>query len=96
MHDHTVSRRETVQIREQVRVELEAVKDREVEQIKNVFKLEKGRLEAELVKIEQEVRALKAENNRLLVEYKNLEGKLGKVSKLDKGEEENGKCKATL
>lgn len=96
MHDHTVSRRETVQIREQVRVELEAVKDREVEQIKNVFKLEKGRLEAEVVKIEQEVRALKAENNRLLVEYKNLEGKLGKVSKLDKGEEENGKCKATL
>lgn len=30
------------------------------------------------------------------MEYKNLERKLGKPSKLDKGAEENGKCKATL
>jgi hypothetical protein len=40
--------------------------------------------------------ALKADNNRLLVEYKNLERKLGKPSKIDKGAEEDGKCKATL
>ena len=44
LHDHTSARRETIQIREQVKVELEAIKDREVEQIRNVFKLEKGRL----------------------------------------------------
>jgi hypothetical protein len=31
--------------------------------------------------------ALKADNNRLLVEYKNLERKLGKPSKIDKGAE---------
>jgi hypothetical protein len=31
-----------------------------------------------------------------LVEYKNLERKLGKPSKIDKGAEEDGKCRATL
>jgi hypothetical protein len=30
LHDQTVTRRETVQVREQVKVELEAIKDREV------------------------------------------------------------------
>lgn len=85
-----------MQIREQVKVELEAIKDREVEQIKNIFKLEKGRIESELIKKEQDLNALKAENNRLLVEFKNLERKLGKPSKHDKGAEEEGKCKATL
>ena len=50
LHDQTVSKRETVQIREQVKVELEAIKDREVEQIRNIFKLEKGRLESDLIK----------------------------------------------
>jgi hypothetical protein len=53
LHDQTVVRRETVQMREQVRVELEAIKDREVEQLRNVFKLEKGRLESDLIKKEQ-------------------------------------------
>jgi hypothetical protein len=53
LHDQTVTRRETVQTREQVRVELEIIKDREVEQIRNVFKLEKGRLESDLIKKEQ-------------------------------------------
>ena len=88
LHDHTSARRETIQIREQVKVELEAIKDREVEQIRNVFKLEKGRLESDLVKREQEVNTLKAENGRLLVEYKNLERKVGKPSKLERGAEE--------
>jgi hypothetical protein len=32
-----------------------------------VFKLEKGRLESDLIKKEQEINALKADNNRLLV-----------------------------
>jgi hypothetical protein len=53
LHDQTVVRRETVQMREQVRVELEAIKDREVEQLRNIFKLEKGRLESDLIKKEQ-------------------------------------------
>lgn len=82
LHDHTVSRRETVQMRERVRVELEAIKDREVEQIANVFKLEKGRLESDLIKREHELNTLRAENARLLTEYKNLERKVGKPSKL--------------
>ena len=96
LHDHTSARRETIQIREQVKVELEAIKDREVEQIRNIFNLEKGRLESDVTKLDQEVRALKAENNRLLVEFKSLERKVGKPSKLDRGPEEEGKCKATL
>ena len=50
LHDHTSARRETIQIREQVKVELEAIKDREVGKIKNVFDLEKGRLESDLTK----------------------------------------------
>ena len=65
-----------------MKVELEAIKDREVGKIKNVFDLEKGRLESDLTKKEQELNILKAENNRLLVEYKNLERKVGKPSKL--------------
>jgi len=48
--------------------------------------LEKGRLESDLIKRDQEISSLKADNNRLLVEYKNLERKLGKPSKIDKGE----------
>lgn len=48
------------------------------------------------MKREQEVATLKAENNRLLVEFKNLERKVGKPSKLDRGPEQEGKCKATL
>jgi len=35
-----------VQLREEVRVELEALKNKEVEQIRNVHQLEKARLES--------------------------------------------------
>ena len=96
LHDQTAVRRETVQVREQVKVELEAAKEKEVEQIRNVFNLERSRLETDLAKKEQELAAIKSENGRLLVEYKNLERKVGKPSKLDRGAEEEGKCKATL
>ena len=96
LHDHTVSRRETIQMREQVRVELEATKDREIDQIKNVFNLEKNRLESELGNKQVELQKLKSDYGLLLVDYKNLERKVGKPSKFDKGTEEEGKCKATL
>ena len=96
LHDHTVSRRETVQIREQVKVELEAIRDREVDQIKNIFSLEKNRLESELGNKEMELKQLDSAHKLLLVEFKNLERKVGKPSKFDKGPEEEGKCKATL
>ena len=66
MQDTNISRRETVQMREQVRVELEAIKDKEVEQIRNIFKLEKNRLEAELLNKEHQLREKKEENARLL------------------------------
>lgn len=72
LHDTNISRRETVQIREQVRVELEAIKDKEVDQLRNVFKLEKGRLESDLLNKEQQLRDKKEELARLLVEYKKL------------------------
>jgi hypothetical protein len=53
-------------MREQVRVELEAIKDKEVEQIRNIFKLEKNRLEADLLNKEHQLREKKEENARLL------------------------------
>lgn len=59
LQDTNISRRETVQIREQVRVELEAIKDKEVEQIRNIFKLEKNRLEADLLNKEHQLREKK-------------------------------------
>ena len=96
LHDHTVSRRETVQIREQVKVELEAIKDREIEQIKNIFGLEKNRLESELAGKQMDLEKLKSDYGLLLVDFKNLERKVGKPSKFDKGAEDEGKCRATL
>ena len=96
LNDHSNTRRETVQVRELVAAELKAIKDKEVEQISKIFQLEKGRLENDLNKREHELRDKKAELERLLVEYKKLEAKVGKTSKLDKGSEENGKCRATL
>jgi hypothetical protein len=53
-------------MREQVRVELEAIKEKEVEQIRNIFKLEKNRLEGELLNKEHQLREKKEENARLL------------------------------
>lgn len=50
LHDQNLSQRETVQVREEVKVELQALKDKEVEQLKNIHKLEKNRLENELNK----------------------------------------------
>ena len=96
LHDHTISRRETIQIREQVKVELEAIRDREIEQIKNVFNLEKNRLESDLAAKQMDLEKLKSDYGILLVDYKNLERKVGKPSKFDKGTEDEGKCKATL
>jgi predicted FMN-binding regulatory protein PaiB len=72
LQDTNISRRETVQIREQVRVELEAIKDKEVEQIRNIFKLEKNRLESDLLNKEHQLREKKEELARLLAEYKKL------------------------
>lgn len=66
LQDTNISRRETVQMREQVRVELEAIKEKEVEQIRNIFKLEKNRLEADLLNKEHQLREKKEENARLL------------------------------
>jgi hypothetical protein len=67
-----------------------------VEQIRNVFKLEKGRLEGELTRREHELREKKEELGRLLVQYKALEAKVGKSSKVDRSAEDEGKCRATL
>lgn len=61
-----------MQIREEVRVELESLKNKEVELLKSVHKLEKNRLESELAKQEHELREKKEELNRLLVQYKSL------------------------
>ena len=66
LQDTNISRRETVQMREQVRVELEAIKEKEVGQIRNIFKLEKNRLEADLLNKEHQLREKKEENARLL------------------------------
>ena len=67
---------------------MEAVKAKEVEQIKQVHKLEKNRLEGELLKTQHELRDKKEELGRLLVQYKTLEAKVGKPSKVDRGAEE--------
>jgi hypothetical protein len=96
LHDQNISHRENIQVREEVRVELEAMKNKEVEQIKSVYKLEKNRLETELAKRETELREKKEELGRLLVQYKTLEAKVGKSSKVDRSAEDEGKCRATL
>lgn len=51
---------------------MEAIKNKEVEQIRNIHKLEKNRLENELSKREHELRDKKEELGRLLVQYKAL------------------------
>ena len=96
IRDSSITRRETVQVRELVAAELKAIKDKEVEQISKIFQLDKVRLENDLNKTEHELRDKKSEVERLLAEYKKLEAKVGKTSKLDKGSEDNGKCRATL
>lgn len=72
LHDHNITHRETVQIKQQVRVELEALKEKEIEQLSNIHKLEKNRLESDLVRKEHELRDKKEELGRLLVQYKAL------------------------
>jgi hypothetical protein len=96
LHDQSLSQRENIQVREEVRVELQALKDKEVEQLRNVHKLEKNRLENELNKREHELRDKKEELARLLVQYKALEAKVGKSSRIDRSAEDEGKCRATL
>ena len=96
LHDHNITHRENVQVKEQVRVELEALKTKEVEQINNIHKLEKNRLESDLARKELELRDKKEELSRLLVQYKGLEAKMGKSSKIDRSAEDEGRCRATL
>ncbi len=67
-----------------------------MEQLKNVHKLEKTRLENELSRLEHDLREKKEELGRLLVQYKALEGKVGKSTRVDRSAEEEGKCRATL
>ena len=69
---------------------------KEVEQLKNVHKLEEGRLEGELNRRDHELREKKEELGRLLVQYKGLEAKMGKSSRVDRSAEDEGKCRATL
>ena len=52
--------------------------------MKNVHKLEKTRLENDLYKKEHDFRDKKEELARLLVQYKALEAKVGKPSKVDR------------
>lgn len=59
LHDQNMSQRENVQVREEVRVELEALKSKELEQMRAVFRLEKNRLEVELNHREHELREKK-------------------------------------
>jgi hypothetical protein len=59
-----------------------------VEQLKNVHKLEKVRLENELSKKEHDLREKKEELARLLVQYKTLESKVGKSTRVDRSAEE--------
>ena len=42
------------------------------------------------------MRDKKEELGRLLIQYKALEAKIGKSSKVDRSAEDEGKCKATL
>lgn len=72
LHDHNITHRENVQVKEQVRVELESMKEKELQQIRNIHKLEKTRLEADLNRKEHELRDKTEELGRLLVQYKHL------------------------
>ena len=70
--------------------------EKEIEQLKNIHTLEKNRLKSDLNRREHELRDKKEELGRLLVQYKALEAKMGKSSKVDRSAEDEGKCKATL
>lgn len=96
LHDQNLSQRENIQVREEVRVELQALKEKEVEQLKNVHNLEVNRLKNDLAKREHELRDKKEELSRLLVQYKAIEAKVGKSSRIDRSAEDEGKCRATL
>ena len=96
LHEHNITHRENTQVKEQVRVELQAKKDKEVEQLQNIHRLEVNRLQQELARRDHDLRDKKEELGRLLVQYKNLEAKMGKSSKVDRSAEDEGKCKATL
>ena len=67
-----------------------------MEQLKNVHKLEKTRLKGELDRRDIELRDKKEQLARLLVQYKALEAKIGKSSKVDRSAEDEGRCRATL
>ena len=56
--------------------------------MKNVHKLEKTRFENELNKKEHDLRETKEELARMLVQYKVLEGKVGKSTRVDRSAEE--------
>lgn len=88
LHDHNITHRENVQVREDVRVELEGLKAKEIEQLSNIHKLEKTRLESELNKRDHELRDKREELGRLLVQYKGLEAKMGKSTKVDRSAED--------
>ena len=85
LHDQSLSQRENIQVREEVRVELQALKDKEGEQLRNIHKLEKNRLENELNKREHELRDKKEELARLLVQYKALEATAAQKRKANAG-----------
>ena len=55
-----------------------------MEQLNNVHKIEKNRLQGDLARKEHELRDKKEEMARLLVQYKALEAKMGKSSKVDR------------
>lgn len=67
-----------------------------MEQLNNIHKLEKTRLESALNKREHELREKKEELGRLLVQFKGLEAKIGKSTRVDRSAEDEGKCRATL
>ena len=72
------------------------MKEKEVEQIRNIFNLDRNRLESDLARKDHELRDKKEELARLLIQYKGLEAKMGRSSKIDRSAEDEGKCKATL
>lgn len=72
------------------------MKEKEVEQIRNIHNLDRSRLQSDLARKDHELRDKKEELARLLIQYKGLEAKMGRSSKIDRSAEDEGKCKATL
>ena len=85
LHDQATSRRETIQIREQVKVELQVIQQKELDHMRKHFALEEKKLQDDICHKDRDIRDKKEELNRLLIEFKKLEKKVGKPSKLDKG-----------